>query len=279
MNLLYKSLLLKIMALNPYGYSCYGAIPDKYDSRDYKKVYDPADIPPRHHYPLANADLRKYIDQVYDQRNIESCTANALCSAYAMDLKKQSKTSRRDHTRINPSRLFLYYNARKNPSHDTGASIRDTIKALNRYGLCRAVLWPYYASRVSTEPSGECYDDARGNTLHRYERLNHDLQQFRACLKDNCPFVFGFKVYKSFYKAAICGEMPMPTSAEKRREPEGSHAVVAVGYDDKRQRIIVLNSWGSIWGNGGYFFMPYNFIKDTKMCFDFWKISFVNERA
>ena len=56
----------------------------------------------------------------------------------------------------------------------------------------------------------------------------------------------------------------MPTSAEKRREPEGSHAVVAVGYDDKRQCIIVLNSWGSIWGNGGYFFMPYNFIKDTK---------------
>lgn len=73
--------------------------------------------------------------------------------------------------------------------------------------------------------------------------------------------------------------MPMPTDAERRREHVGRHAVVAVGYDDKRQRIVVLNSWGSSWGDGGYFYMPYNFITDTEMCSDFWKISFVNERT
>lgn len=196
------------MALLAYlsRYYCYGAIPDSCDDRGYRKVYSLGDIPPRRHFPrpVANADLRKYIDQVYDQGNIESCTSNALCSAYAMDLKKQSRASRGCYTKLNPSRLFLYYNARRDHSRDVGASIRDTIKALNRQGLCKAGLWPYYTSRVSTEPTRECYSDAKGNTLFKYERLNdHDLHQFRACLADNCPFVFGFKVFKSFHKAYI----------------------------------------------------------------------------
>ncbi len=51
--------------------------------------------------------------------------------------------------------------------------------------------------------------------------------------------------------------MIVPTREEISREPVGRHAVVAVGYDDAKERIIVLNSWGRDWGDKGYFYMPY----------------------
>ena len=69
----------------------------------------------------------------------------------------------------------------------------------------------------------------------------------------------------------------MPTDRELCRDPLEEHAVMAVGYDDKNRQVTVLNSWGEDWGDEGYFYMPYDFITDSDVCFDFWKISFANE--
>ena len=259
----------------------YGAKPDSYDHRDYKVVYRQAEIPSRQYHYEPNVDLRKFVVKVYNQGSLRSCTANALCSAYWLDLKKQSKTLKGGYSYFNPSRLFLYYNTRRSSGgagKDTGASIRDTVKALNRQGVCRAELWPYDVSEVYAKPPPECYQAAQGNNLCKYERLQQDIDQFRACLSDNCPFVFGFNIYRSFNQAQD-GEVPMPTREERRCEPEGLHAVVAVGYNDKTESIIALNSWGPKWGDEGYFYMPYDFITDPNLCLDFWKISFACERG
>ena len=259
----------------------YGAKRDTDDYRDLKKKYWQHEIPG---YSQRSHDLSCYVQHVYDQKNLDSCTANALCAAYGLDLFKQSLTTGGGY--FDPSRLFLYYNTRecKNPRYvysDTGASIRDTIKAMNRKGVCKESEWPYDVKKFNKKPPQRCYDTAVGNNLCKYERLDRDINQFRACLKKNCPFVFGFNVYKSFESIADFsnGDMPMPTVREQRSQPIGQHAVVAVGYDDSRRRIKVLNSWGSSWGDNGYFYMPYDFIKDPHFCFDFWKITFACERG
>ncbi len=38
------------------------------------------------------------------------------------------------------------------------------------------------------------------------------------------------------------------------------------------QRFIVRNSWGSGWGKGGYFTMPYAYLTDRNLASDFWTI-------
>lgn len=258
----------------------YGAKPDTYDHRDYKKRYNQSEIP---WHP--NADLSDYVNTVYDQGSLGSCTANALCSAYGLDLEKQSRNLSGGYYYFNPSRLFLYYNTRAREGYvkyDSGASIRETVKALNCKGVCKEADWPYEISKFKIQPTESCYDAAQGNNLCKYERLEQRIDHMRACLKnDNCPFAFGFKVYPSFHDNSNkwYGNMSMPTPSERRSESVGRHAVVAVGYDDSKKRIKVLNSWGSSWGDNGYFYMPYDFITDSDLCFDFWKITFACERG
>ncbi|HBN08566.1 MAG TPA: hypothetical protein DD435_07915 [Cyanobacteria bacterium UBA8530] len=57
---------------------------------------------------------------------------------------------------------------------------------------------------------------------------------------------------------ASTGIMPMPKPSE---QVFGGHAVLAVGYDDAKKVLIVRNSWGSGWGDKGYFYMPYDNMK------------------
>jgi C1A family cysteine protease len=100
------------------------------------------------------------------------------------------------------------------------------------------------------------------------------LPQLKGCLASGSPVVFGFSVYESFESAAVAktGTMPMPKPSEKQL---GGHAVLAVGYDDAQERVIIRNSWGTGWGKKGCFTMPYAYITDDNLCDDFWTIRLV----
>ena len=190
-----------------------GAIKDKYDSEDKTKIYSKI--------PLASSsmDLSKYVVRVYDQDQLNSCTANALCAAYGLDLKKQESTVG-GFAYFNPSRLFLYYNTRTTQEdagrdttqEDAGASIRNTMKALNQKGVCEEKYWPYRICEYNTKPCDEAYYYAQGNTLCKYKRLMQDVNQLRACLHDDCPFIFGFNIYnKNFFYVSSPNVTIMPS--------------------------------------------------------------------
>lgn len=251
----------------------YGAKIDPFDPRDFVKTYLSDQIASLQVRSTPCVDLRKYVDHVYNQGSMNSCTANAVCSAYGMNLTKQKDTKY-----VDPSRLFLYYITREREGtkdKDEGASLRTTLKSLNKAGVCKEIDWPYpswwwpFGRSYNTKPDDWAYECAKGNTACEYDSLKQDLDQFRSCLKSEQPFIFSFTVYESFERISSNGQMPMPKSSEKQR---GRHAVVAVGYDDRRRSIIALNSWGSGWGDKGYFYMPYDYILGSE-CGNFWMIT------
>lgn len=257
----------------------FGAKRDKHDARDMKRTYGLSNIPSTDHHPTI--DLRKYVDYIYVQGDLNSCTANALCAAYRIDLKKQIETYGDKYYYFEPSRLFLYYNSRKREyttASNEGVSLRDAVKVLHKEGVCMESDWPYDEIKYSEKPPTVCYKSAKGNIVAKYERLKQDINQFRACLKDGSPFAFGFAVYDDFEEGVNLAGGIMKSAEEEKDTPIiGEHAVLAVGYDDTNRQIICLNSWGESWGDKGYFYMPYNYIVDEDLAFDFWKISFVSE--
>ena len=135
--------------------------------------------------------------------------------------------------------------------------------------------WPYDITKFATRPPKKCYDAALANQALGYQRLTPVLSQLKGCLASGYPFVFGFSVYESFESAAVAksGVVPMPDGS--REKMLGGHAVLAVGYDEGKQRFIVRNSWGAAWGIKGYCTFPYAYLLDTNLCDDFWTVRVV----
>jgi len=128
----------------------------------------------------------------------------------------------------------------------------------------------YVISIFRVMPSPACYTLGADHQLTAYARLQ-TLDEMRTCLADGYPFVFGFTVYESFEsdQVAKTGVVPMPKAYEKVL---GGHAVLAVGYDNAKKRVVVRNSWGTDWGMKGYFTMPYDYVADRGLADDLWTI-------
>lgn len=213
-------------------------------------------------------DLRTQFPAAYDQGKLGSCTANAIAGAVEYDWRQQKLAD------VSPSRLFIYYQERLmegSVTTDSGAYIRDGMKAIAKYGAPHEHLWPYDIKKFAKKPPAKVYSDGLRRQAVSYARVTQTLQQLQGCLAAGFPFVFGFTVYESFEsdKVASTGMVPMPASAEAEL---GGHAVLAVGYRDSDRRFIVRNSWGD-WGSSGNCFMPYEYLTSRGLAADFWKVT------
>ena len=236
-----------------------GGKPDKQDDRD--KPYVPTVAT-----PPASATVAPLVSSVYNQLPMQmSCSANALAACFEMVAKIEKRTI------AQPSRLFLYYNARVRdgwPDKDQGASIRDAIKAAADPGACAETVWPYDQTQVCVKPSDAAYQNTP-DSVATYFRMNQDINTMKSCIAEGFPFLFGMAIFGSLFIAAEkSGHYDMP--ADVTTKPDGGHAVVAVGYDDTS--FTILNSLGSTWGSNGYFTMPYAYFTNPNLTYDFWTI-------
>jgi C1A family cysteine protease len=138
---------------------------------------------------------------------------------------------------------------------------------LNKEGAPHEQLWPYIISKFRIKPISGVYKDALNHQSIEYARVPQTVNAMKSCIASGYPFIFGFTVYESFESDTVAstGVVPMP---QRNEQVLGGHAVVAVGYDDKTERFIVRNSWGSQWGEKGYFTMPYKYLSDDNLADD-----------
>ena len=119
-------------------------------------------------------------------------------------------------------------------------------------------------------PAPEAFADAQDRQIKSYRRFS-GLSAMKQCLAEGHPFVFGFTVYQSFESDQVAqdGLVQKPGPGEQSL---GGHAVLCVGYDEATQRVLVRNSWGAEWGDGGYFTLPYTYIGSRDLADDMWTI-------
>lgn len=261
---------------NPTYLGKYRWVRDPVDTRDHIYQLAPLTLP-------ARVDLRQYCSPIEDQGQLGSCTGNAIAGQIELIDRKNNKN-------LDVSRLFIYYEERVlegTVRWDAGAYIRDGIKVAYTKGAPLESLWPYNQSKWSTKPTTAAYTDALKRKVTGYQRCSNFAAVKNAVAAGN-PVTIGFDVYESFEYAwgdiphgqAGSGMMPYPDTTTEQLL--GGHAVCIVGYDDSlpvagkaNGRFIVRNSWGTSWGDNGYFYMPYDVIKNTGMSSDFWLISAV----
>ncbi len=214
-------------------------------------------------------DLRKFCSPIEDQRDLGSCTAQAVAGLV------EYFENRAKGEFLDASRLFLYKVTRRlyGFEGDSGAYIRGTIRALRIFGACPEDFWPYDTKRFDEEPTPFCYAFGQSYKAVEYYRLwDPDpaqlLKQLRGSLANELPFAFGFSVYSSIWDPEVqkTGDVPVPTDGDRL---EGGHAIMAVGYDDNSKRLLIRNSWGTTWGDHGYGTLPYEYV-EKGMADDFW---------
>jgi C1A family cysteine protease len=168
------------------------------------------------------------------------------------------------------SRQFLYHQERvleHTVNQDAGAQMREIGRTLGKYGVCEEEYMPYDDKGYLQTPSEEAFKNALQHRITRYHSVK-GLTGIKQALSQSKPVLIGISVFESFESKEVArtGIVPMPQAHE---ENLGGHAVLAVGYDDEKQVVIVRNSWGADWGDEGYFYLPYEFVKGG-YAFDFW---------
>ena len=212
-----------------------------------------------------SVDLRSKINIMYDQGQLGSCTANALCYSYKLN----------DPT-FQPSRLFLYYNERALDGDildDAGSTLTQGINALIKYGVCSEAIWPYNIAKFTNKPPTNAFTEGLLHQVVSASRVLQTADSMKGCLYSGQPFVLGILVYSSFQtqQVANTGYVPMPNTLRERLL--GGHAIICVGYNDTKKVWIMKNSWGSNWGDNGYFYLPYDYLLSKKLAGDMWKIT------
>lgn len=223
-----------------------------------------------------NVDLRNKCPPVYDQGQLGSCTANAICGAYEFEMIKQNEKYEQ------MSRLFLYYSERDmegTVNSDAGAEIKDGVHIVETMGICEDKLWPYDITQFNVKPSDACYSDQKLHKAIKAERVQQTNKDLKQCLVDGYPIIFGFTVYDNMMSDQVksTGMLTLPSPTDKIL---GGHAVLIVGYItiNGTDHYVVRNSWGDAWGDKGYFYMPVEYVENSDLSSDFWSIKIVDDK-
>lgn len=219
-------------------------------------------------------DGREFCGPVEDQQLLRSSAAQAVAGLVQYFERRSSGRT------IEGSSLFLYQITRRllGRQGDSGANLRDTLKALARFGLPPARHWPLDASRLECDPEPFLYGFGRDLQPLRYVRIvpggasgAEALERVKTFLAAGFACALGFSVPGSVGEEADIG---FPTRYDTIH---GGQAAMAVGYDDAHRirsskgALLIRNSWGPAWGEGGYGWLPYRYVEEL-LAADFWTL-------
>jgi hypothetical protein len=242
----------------------FGLKRDVFDYRDklYVPKYVKVEYPPsteRRHF--------RFFPFRWDQGDIGSCTGNGGVAAFVEALLKNEMLI------LEPSRLFAYYNARTDDckQEDSGASIRDLIKGLNKYGVCKEETWPYITSKFAVEPPDKAYMEAADHQIIEYYRIYPVTKEaIMDAIYNGYAVVYGQILYESFMSEEVRRTGVVPVPKKCLEDQIGGHCKCILDYEEKG--VFELNSWGRDWGSDGGCLVPWKYVLDKNSSFDFWVI-------
>lgn len=254
-----------------------GCRPDTHDPRDQTVLFRALSSSRTSRLPKL-IDLEPKLPPIWDQGSIGSCTAHAALAAYTKNALDSAAVVNDDLQ----SRLYQYYNSRlldNTQDEDVGATIRNSIKAMNKFGVLSETFYPYEEAKFAIKPPGTCYVKAKNHRAVSYLRVPIDVNAWKAELIKGNVIVFGMECFAELFsaKTTASGFIPLPRNPNAG---QGGHAVCVVGYNDdlispttpkgvkaSKGYFKIRNSWGKDWGDRGYGYLPYAYIKH---CFDAW---------
>ncbi|EMO42730.1 C1 family peptidase [Leptospira noguchii] len=221
------------------------------------------------HRGLASkVDLSPSMPPVGNQGEQGSCvawsTAYATKSFQEYIERKSSKdwSLRSAQGTPNYSKIFspaFIYN-QINGGRDNGSLISDAMRVMVEMGAAPWDTMPYNPADYRTRPSQAAIEAASKYKAKEFLRVKTtDMNEVKAQLSEGKPVVAGVLVYENFFN--LKGDQIYKEGLGKTY---GGHAIALVGYDDSKNAVKFINSWGTDWGDQGYGYIDYRWF--TKIC-------------
>lgn len=251
---------------------------------DILNVY--SDIPDYrdYNYELTEYENNILIKEELDLRNSYDCcqlsNSNQGCNiAFSISTIIYNELKKNGEEIIIPSINFIFYNSlllEYNTNNfenikQLKLSIRNTLKSLNKYGICSEDILP--SDNLSCVPYKECYGYGRYFNF-KYSRLENDIDKIKKVLNNNKFILCNLTIYTSFLKDKVNKEgiLDYPDEYDSIL---GMFSGVIVGYTEKK--LIIKSCFCKDWGDKGYFNIDYKYLND--LCSDLWLIEvFIDKR-
>jgi len=229
-------------------------------------------------------DLSNYLPPVQNQGKTNSCVGWAWGYYYKtaqenIEKKITDYELRNDANNIcSPS--FVYNHIAM--SEDKGSMPADAFKLLNDFGCASLKEMPFNESEYEafknnqsdlSWPSEDAYTGAIASRTNggssQYKSIStktdDSLNQVKQLLLNKKMALLGVGIYDSYEK--FKGDNNIVTSSITNSQSKGTHAQCLVGFDDDKETadgkgaFKVVNSWGTEWGDKGFYWISYQAMK------------------
>ena len=219
-------------------------------------------------------DYTSQMSPVKDQMMLGSCTGFAIVAMKEWQEQQEhlreileGKRYRRKEKHYDLSEQWLYYKAKEIDEWpgEEGTSIRFGMKVLNKIGVPCEKGWPYDDIYVG-EPKRWANMVSLWSLGGEYRSIE-SMGGLIESLRNNGPLPIGIECFEEIFYVGRDGVVSYPA------EPDwwyGGHAICLVGWNPTKNLFKFKNSWGREWGQFGYGYLPYNYIRD--FCMDAWEI-------
>ena len=156
---------------------------------------------------------------------------------------------------------YVFYHAQKRAGRpiNGGAVLRFMLEAVRLDGQPAESQWPYSFKAAAMHgwgpPSGLSPLYARNGSVH-----GTDIPSILQALDDGVPVIILMTLSPSFFAPGAGGIVDL--QPREVPEPSQRHAVIAVGYGQHggETAILIRNSWGSDWGDGGHAWLTESYL-------------------
>lgn len=219
-----------------------GVQPSKTDLRDYTLAVEPVEV---EKFKLEN------LPKIKDQYFINSCAAHSASSVLEWLNQKETGEYRELSTG------FIYgMQGVEFDRFDTHMYLRDACKIMLKYGDCLQETVPFNVEmpecyrRLAEMLNDDIYNEAAICKIKAYAKCMND-NDVKYALMNYGPVIMAIK-WSEQYEVFNNGVIHFDPEAKY-----GYHAVMAYGFNEVGW--LCQNSFGSDWGKGGRFILPYNY--------------------
>lgn len=218
----------------------------------------------------SSIDFRPNTESVDNQKSQGSCVAHGAQTMLEIMYERAG-------IKIDFSRQYLYYYVRLyggTLGMLSGGGFTSQIgQIVDQAGCCLESTWEYKPSNDGIEPDEESKTEARrlipqGST--KFKQLT-GMRDVKQALNQGKPVTITMYVTPQWMNGL--GKNWRTHTWDMLESPIGLHNTTIIGYDDAVNRYLVENQYGDLWGDGGFFGLPYELFNNSNcvldcFCFD-----------